>query len=137
MFHILSRRESNTLFDSQCFFKPKYFWSPIQIINVFVFSYKGNGLFRHHGMQFSTRNIDNDLWADSCANNSSGGWWYSGELNNCLTANLNGKYFQDGDTGGTETGIMWTIWKGENYSLKYAEMKIRRLQDLNTDDIQY
>ena len=128
---IKSRRQSNTLFDSQCFFKPKYFWSPIQIINVFVFSYTGNGLFRHHGMQFSTRNIDNDLWDNNCANNSSGGWWYSwaGDFNNCLTANLNGIYYVDGDTGGTETGIMWTKWKGGNYSLKYSEMKIRRLQD--------
>ena len=86
-------------------------------------------MFRHHGKQFSTKNRDNDLWADSCANNSSGGWWYSGGFSNCLTANLNGMYYEDGDTGGTEKGIMWTKWKGGEYSLKYSEMKIRRLQD--------
>ena len=85
-------------------------------------------MFKHHGMQFSTRYRDNDLWDDNCAENfSSGGWWYAGEYGNCLTANLNGIYFQDGDTGGNKTGMVWTKWKGEEHSLKHSEMKIRRL----------
>ena len=53
----------------------------------------------------------------NCAVICSGGWWY----NNCELANMNGKYGSDE----SYQGIVWQSWHGLNYSLPFAEMKIR------------
>ena len=74
----------------------------------------------HLGQKFSTRDQDNDNWPQSCAVKFHGAWWY----NNCHDSNLNagyllGRYDSDGD------GVLWQRWRGDNYSLKFTEMKIR------------
>ena len=85
----------------------------------------GNGLWSHHGMQFTTNDRDNDHWEDGncAADKASGGWWFK----RCWQANLNGIYYPSSDTGGNYSGIGWKYWKGEFYSLKKTEMKIRRV----------
>ena len=42
-----------------------------------------------NGMKFSTKDVDNDLYAGACnPNSSTGGWWF----NDCWMVNLNGIY---------------------------------------------
>ena len=80
----------------------------------------GNGLGYHNGMQFSTRDRDNDRWGSHCATLHQGAWWY----NSCAFSNLNGKYLRDDCNG------VW--WSGFNktqscYLLKWSEMKLRQI----------
>ncbi|XP_065062243.1 ficolin-2-like isoform X2 [Rhopilema esculentum] len=48
----------------------------------------GDSLSQHNGVQFSTKDRDNDLASFHCAKTSSGAWWYS----SCGVSNLNGVY---------------------------------------------
>ena len=80
-------------------------------------------MFGHHGYQFSAFNRDNDVDDKNCAETYSGGWWY----NNCFKANLNGYYFENGGVTGNKSGIIWSNWKADTYSLKRTEMKMRRV----------
>jgi len=73
-----------------------------------------------NGMQFSTKDQDNDLSAGHCAVSYKGGWWY----NSCHRANLNGRY-HGGPHDSSADGINWYTFRGYHYSLKRAEMKIR------------
>ncbi|XP_066285407.1 ficolin-2-like [Branchiostoma lanceolatum] len=76
----------------------------------------GDSLIYHKGMEWSTRDEDNDNSSEQCAVVNYGAWWY----NRCRVSNLNGRY---GDN--TKDGIIWKTWKGDDYSLKATEMKIR------------
>ena len=71
--------------------------------------------------RFSTFDHDQDSYSGSCANEFKAGWWYR----DCHRANLNGLYH-----GGPHTtfgdGINWKSWRGQYYSLKRTEMKIRK-----------
>ena len=70
---------------------------------------------------FSTKDKDNDVWADgSCAVYHKGAWWYKG----CQHANLNGEY-RTSNPNAERDGLQWFDWKGHNHSLKATEMKIR------------
>ncbi|KAM6985142.1 fibrinogen like 1B [Aplochiton taeniatus] len=82
------------------------------------------------GMQFSTKDQDNDRYLQgSCAQENKGGWWY----NRCHTANLNGKYYKGGDyRGDFDNGVVWGPWKGLWYSLKHTTMKVRPLVFLDS-----
>jgi len=71
-------------------------------------------------MKFSTKDQDNDLWSGSCARFYKGGWWYK----SCKETQLNGQYMK-GATGAWTAGIIWKVWKGYYYSMKFVEMKIR------------
>jgi len=78
----------------------------------------GDALDFHLGMQFSTKDQDNDVHGDiNCATDCLGAWWYR----DCQQANLNGEY------NNTETlqGVTWYQWLGHNYPLRFTEMKIR------------
>jgi len=76
----------------------------------------------HRGMQFSTKDSDNDKYRNgSCAVSYKGGWWYEW----CHDSNLNGPYHQGGNHNVTAYGVNWKTWKGYNYSAKRTEMKIR------------
>ena len=81
----------------------------------------GNGLGYHNGMQFTTRDRDNDRHTSgNCATLRQGAWWY----NSCAFSNLNGKYLRDDCNG------VW--WSGFNktqscYLLKWSEMKLRQI----------
>ena len=83
----------------------------------------GDSLADHNGMQFSTKDRDNDQRSSSnCATVTSfqGAWWY----NNCHYSNLNGLY----RSGLSSTqGINWYYFLNNRISLKFAQMKLRFL----------
>ena len=69
----------------------------------------GDSLYQHNGMMFSTPDRDNDVYEKSCAEITTGAWWYR----SCYASNLNGRYsgsiswvtFSSG-LGLTETAMM-------------------------------
>ncbi|XP_040038912.1 fibrinogen like 1B isoform X1 [Gasterosteus aculeatus] len=75
------------------------------------------------GMQFSTRDQDNDRYLQgNCAKENSAGWWF----NRCHAANLNGKFYRKGKYKGVhDDGVVWGTWKGLWYSLRHTAMKVR------------
>ena len=76
----------------------------------------------HNGMKFSTKDNDNDNCAGSCPIAYNGAWWF----NCCMQSHLNAPYHPNGGPVSTWTGVLWYDWKGNTYSLKYTEMKVRR-----------
>ena len=48
----------------------------------------GDSFTFQNGMLFSTKDVENDIWDQNCAQTFKGGWWYK----NCLRSNLNGLY---------------------------------------------
>ena len=85
---------------------------------------------QHSGMQFSTRDRDNDQRYGSCAEGARGAWWYR----RCFTANLNGPYragdFSELGKSKAGQGITWNAWTGGQYSLKSVTMKVRPTKKL-------
>ncbi|KPP74773.1 Tenascin-X-like, partial [Scleropages formosus] len=77
----------------------------------------GDSMKYHNGRPFSTRDRDPNPFITRCAVSYRGGWWYK----NCHEANLNGLY----DTHTNHQGIIWTEWKGKDFSIPFTEMKIR------------
>ncbi|XP_021164931.2 fibrinogen like 1B [Fundulus heteroclitus] len=75
------------------------------------------------GMQFSTRDQDNDrFFQGSCAKENQAGWWF----NRCHAANLNGKFYRKGKYKAEyDNGVVWGTWKGLWYSLRHTAMKVR------------
>ena len=80
----------------------------------------GDSLSDHNGMNFTTKDQDNDKDSDNCAIEFKGAWWYR----NCHHSNLNGQYLS-GDHTTFADGVEWFHWRGYHYSLKIAEMKLR------------
>ncbi|PFX13308.1 ryncolin-1-like [Stylophora pistillata] len=69
-------------------------------------------------MSFTTKDRDNDGPNNgNCAKAYRGGWWY----NYCHDANPNGLY----QGGGKAQGITWKPFRGQDYSLKNTEIKLR------------
>jgi len=91
----------------------KLFWERVYLLC------EGNSLTTV-GHKFSTRDQDNDSWSGSCAVTFKGAWWYS----NCHSSNLNGAYLR-GRHQSYADGVEWAAWKGQYYSLRFTEMKIR------------
>ena len=83
----------------------------------------GDSMAYHNGMRFSTRDNDNDNNAGwNCAIGLTGAWWF----NSCFSSHLNGGYYTNPTGAGMWSGIIWYVWKGDSYSLKFTEMKTRR-----------
>ncbi|XP_032389652.1 fibrinogen like 1B isoform X1 [Etheostoma spectabile] len=82
------------------------------------------------GMQFSTRDQDNDRYLQgNCAQENKAGWWF----NRCHAANLNGKFYRTGKYKGQhDNGVVWGTWKGLWYSLRHTTMKVRPLVFLDS-----
>ena len=80
----------------------------------------GDSFSFQRGAPFSTKDQDNDPDKRHCAVTFKGGWWYS----LCRQANLNGLY-QPGPHSSHADGINWYHWKGDYYSARRSEMKIR------------
>ena len=81
----------------------------------------GNSLTYHNGMQFSTKDRDNDRYSSgSCASANRGAWWY----NSCTHSSLNGLY-RSGLLG--PEGVIWASFPvpSTTFSLKFAQMKLR------------
>ncbi|KFP05061.1 Tenascin-R, partial [Calypte anna] len=71
----------------------------------------------HNGRSFSTFDKDNDSAITNCALSYKGAFWYK----NCHRVNLMGRY---GDNSHSQ-GVNWFHWKGHEYSIQFAEMKMR------------
>ena len=82
----------------------------------------GDSLSYHSNHPFSTRDQDNDSGSGHCAQCHTAAWWY----NTCSHSSLNGGYYL-GPNSPSKKGIFWRSWKGESYSLKVTEMKVRRV----------
>jgi len=82
----------------------------------------GDSLGFQNGQMFSTYDADNDEDGSACTIRHGGAWWYK----NCMLSELNGEYFWYGEKVTTWNGVLWNTWKGKDYSLKAAEMKVRR-----------
>ena len=74
----------------------------------------------HNGMQFSTIDRDNDKAGYSCATYYKGGWWF----NRCMCSHLNAPYSSTASVAGAG-GILWSQWRGWDYSFKETAMMIR------------
>ena len=83
----------------------------------------GDSLAFHNGLDFSSKDQDNDKYSDGeCTVLYKGGWWYG----RCHHSNLNGFYYH-GPHQSLGDGVNWGAWRGDHYSAKRAEMKIRPL----------
>ena len=80
----------------------------------------GDSFSYHRDNAFSTKDQDNDNSDSNCAASFKGAWWY----NECHRSNLNGVYHH-GKHLSFADGVNWKAWKGQHYSAKRAEMKIR------------
>jgi len=81
----------------------------------------GDSLVYHGGQPFTTRDQDNDKNPNrNCASFRHGAWWYK----NCHISNLNGIYRHKNPSPKSD-GVNWKHWKGNFYSLKRTEMKMR------------
>jgi len=87
--------------------------------------YSGNfedRLSYHNNLPFATYDRSAGEWKD-CPKTVRGAWWYG----KCYNSNLNGEYvWKDDPMPGKWRGIIWGQWD-EGASLKYSDMKIRRL----------
>jgi hypothetical protein len=82
----------------------------------------GDALSYHNGQRFSTHDQDHDLHPENCAKIFNGAWWYK----RCVVSCLTGEYIAGGHHADKpHQGIYWRYWRGENYSYKRAEMKLR------------
>ncbi|CAH3173844.1 unnamed protein product, partial [Porites lobata] len=80
----------------------------------------GDSLSYHKSSSFSTKDRDNDSSDSNCATSYKGAWWYG----NCHYSNLNGLYHRGRHSSGAD-GVNWYHWKGNYYSAKRAEMKLK------------
>ena len=80
----------------------------------------GDSLSLHRDMAFTTRDQDNDIFNGNCATDFKGAWWYEA----CNLSNLNCLYYK-GNHSSFADGVNWLDWRGQYYSVKRAEMKIK------------
>ena len=79
----------------------------------------GDSLAYHNTRPFLTYDRGS---SGNCAETFKGAWWYLG----CHASNLNGKYHHGNHTIPAD-GVTWLSWKGNHYSLKFTEMKVRAI----------
>ena len=84
----------------------------------------GESLDYHNIARFTTKDNDNDNRGNTnCVNDHpGGGWWFT----SCFRTRLTGNYIPGGNNDKDWAGIIWDSWKGKKYSLKLADMKVRR-----------
>ncbi|XP_076464509.1 uncharacterized protein LOC143296455 [Babylonia areolata] len=110
----------------------RHFWlgDEEQYYQLHVLGYSGDagdGLGKHDGMRFSTRDRDHDLLSQeqmggSCARRFRGAGWYF----RCYASNLMGQHYEGGSVPGKKfDGVAWKPWTGPSYSLKEVVLKVR------------
>ena len=96
--------------------------SPNKQISLFNLCHYQTVAFFCSNLQFSTKDVDNDLHPDNCAGLLSGAWWY----HSCSWANLNGLYRRGSyNTSYLPHGVKLVTFRGQYYSLKRTEMKLK------------
>ncbi|XP_063792986.1 tenascin isoform X4 [Pseudophryne corroboree] len=85
----------------------------------------GDSMTYHDGRPFSTYDKDNDSAITNCALSYKGAFWYK----NCHRVNLMGRYNDNSHS----QGINWFHWKGHEYSIQFAEMKLRPVSFRNLE----
>uniref|UniRef100_A0A8W7MTY0 Fibrinogen C-terminal domain-containing protein n=2 Tax=Anopheles arabiensis TaxID=7173 RepID=A0A8W7MTY0_ANOAR len=79
-----------------------------------------DGLTYHKGMEFTTKDRDNDGHiSKNCAEDCRGAWWY----NACFNVNLNALYNNTEDA----KAIVWYMYKSSYTGLAYTRMMIREV----------
>uniref|UniRef100_A0A8B9HVX0 Fibrinogen C-terminal domain-containing protein n=1 Tax=Astyanax mexicanus TaxID=7994 RepID=A0A8B9HVX0_ASTMX len=82
----------------------------------------GDSLEYHNGQKFTTFDRDQDAASHyNCAARHRSAFWFQA----CQKSNPNGLYLWGHDDSGSRTGVLWSHWKGYDYSLKFISMKIR------------
>ena len=96
---------------------------PNKQISLFNLCHYQTVTFFCSNLHFSTKDVDNDLYdPDNCAVLLSGAWWY----HSCSWANLNGLYRRGSyNTSYLPHGVKWVTFRGQYYSLKRTEMKLK------------
>ena len=80
-----------------------------------------HGLSYNNGYKFTTYDVDQDGTSSmNCAVDRHGGWWY----NNCVYANLNGKYVTPGTITSDHSGMIYYSFK-RTQSLQVSKMMFR------------
>jgi len=81
----------------------------------------GDSFSYQNGMEFSTKDRDNDKYGlGSCSQDNQGAWWY----NYCHYSNLNGKYLTVPHKL-SYSAVAWYHFKDNWNSLRRAEIKVR------------
>ncbi|XP_071393475.1 microfibril-associated glycoprotein 4-like [Centroberyx affinis] len=136
IFHLTLRQSYELLVDMEDFSGNKVFarYSSFSIdpesfgyrlhVSGFTNGGAGDSLSYFDGQKFSTMDRDQDSSARHCARTYLGGFWYK----DCQLANPTGVYRWGDDDTVYAVGIVWSSWKGYNYSMKTMSMKIRPLQ---------
>ncbi|KAI8483494.1 cell surface pattern recognition receptor signaling pathway [Branchiostoma belcheri] len=113
--------EGNSAFAKYSNFRVENEWNKYRLTVGGYSGTAGDAMSYHSSMFFSTKDERNDFHPSiNCAQHFKGGWWY----NSCHFANLNGLYL-GGAHHSFADGMNWKEWKGQYYSLKHTEMKIR------------
>ncbi|KAL5018107.1 hypothetical protein ScPMuIL_003829 [Solemya velum] len=82
----------------------------------------GDSMEDNHFFYFGTLEVDHDEYDGNCALLMTGAWLYA----DCGKSNLNGQYLA-GPTHASSVGVVWETWRGASYSLRYADMKVRKI----------
>ncbi|XP_059514473.1 ficolin-2-like isoform X2 [Myotis daubentonii] len=90
------------------------------VLGAFSGGTAGGSLTKHNSSLFSTKDQDNDGYSGNCGQSYQGAWWYV----SCHESHLNGHYLE-GSHSSSSNGIIWYTGKGNTYSYKVAEMKVR------------
>ncbi|XP_050082426.1 angiopoietin-related protein 1-like [Anopheles aquasalis] len=79
----------------------------------------GNEMVMNDGRKFTTKDRDNDVYDENCAQMYQGAWWHK----QCTAANLNGLYINTIN----KTSMHWYDFKKGRHGLSYSGMMIREL----------
>ncbi|XP_049325403.1 microfibril-associated glycoprotein 4 isoform X1 [Astyanax mexicanus] len=91
-------------------------------VNGFIDGGAGDSLEYHNGQKFTTFDRDQDAASHyNCAARHRSAFWFQA----CQKSNPNGLYLWGHDDSASRTGVLWSHWKGHDYSLKFISMRIR------------
>jgi hypothetical protein len=103
-----------------------FFYVGSRKTNYKLLIHQGSGreyaMMSNNGMEFTTKDRDNDMMTDeNCAVTHQGGWWYR----NCTQANPTGLYLPEQEAPTSAFWIDNYYWKNTT-SLKFIEMQLKQ-----------